>query len=356
MNQKKTLEELSRELERQKTERYDIVVPGDALKVSVDVGTNIIKMDVPNLDGTTKRCNITKFAHEQISAKTGIPLSYYEKMQSEKTDLLATNINAWMPDKEKRLVRVLDGNVRAMLSDRYRIIDNYDILLASLEELTKIQKTTDLRVIIKECSLTEAHMYIKITSPDITGEVFHFKGKTEPVEAGIIISNSEVGAGAFRVEPFINVLICQNGMIGEHKLSKVHLGKERGIGVIDWSDATLEYQDMTLWSELKDLITGTFNSEVFNQWLNKINGIASTEIAKPMLAVDHIIKRYDLPKSIKDDLINQFMKETPTQWGLSMAVTQIAQKQQDYEKQITMERIGSKILEEPAEVYAFSGD
>jgi len=50
------------------------------------------------------------------------------------------------------------------------------------------------------------------------------------------------------------------------------------------------------------------------------------------------------------------VKESPTQWGLSMAVTQIAQKQQDYEKQITMERIGSKILEEPVEVYAFKGD
>jgi len=355
MNEKKTLDQLVKELEQQKTDRYDVVVPGDALKVSIDVGTNIIKMEVPNLDGSSKKHNITKFAHEQISAKTGIPLSYYDRMKTDRPELLATNINSWLPDKEKRLIRVLDGNVRAMLSDRYRIIDNYDILMASLEELNKIKKT-GMRIDIKECSLTEAHMYIKITSPDISGEVFHYRGKTEPVEAGIIISNSEVGAGAFRVEPFINVLICQNGMIGEHKLSKIHLGKERGIGVIDWSDATLEFQDMTLWSELKDLVTGTFNAEVFNQWLDKINGVASNEIAKPILAVDHIIKRYDLPKAIKDDLINQFMKESPTQWGLSMAVTQIAQKQQDYEKQITMERIGSKILEEPVEVYAFKGE
>src|SRR4030042_2168008 len=349
MSEKKSLEELSKELERQKTERYDIVVPGDALKISVDVGTNIIKMDVPSLEGTSNKYNITKFAHEQIATKTGIPLNYYDRMKTERPELLATNVNSWMPDKEKRLVRVLDGNVRAMLSDRYRIIDNYDILYASLEELNKI-KNTGIRIDIKECSLTESHMYIKITTPELTGEVFHFKGRTEPVEAGIIISNSEVGAGAFRVEPFINVLVCQNGLIGEHKLSKVHLGKERGVCVIDWSDAALEFQDMTLFSELKDLVTGTFNPVVFNQWLDKINGVACNEVVKPMLAVEHIIKRYDLPKSIKDDLINHFMKESPTQWGLSMAVTQIAQKQQDYEKQISMERIGSKILDEPVEV------
>jgi hypothetical protein len=355
MYEKRTLEELSKELERQKNQRYDIVVPGNTLKVSVDPTTNKIKMSVPNLDGTPNNYDITKYAHEQIATKTGIPLNYYERMQTERPELLATNVNSWLPDREKRLVRVLDGNVRAMLSDRYRIIDNYDILYASLEELNKI-KNNNLRIDIKECSLTEQHMYIKITSPNLTGEVFHFKGRTEPVEAGIIISNSEVGAGAFRVEPFINVLICQNGLIGEHKLSRVHLGKERGIGVIDWSDATLEFQDMTLFSELKDLINGTFDPLIFNQWLNKINGVASNEVVKPMLAVEHIIKKYDLPKTIKDDLINQFMKESPTQWGLSMAVTQIAQKQQDYEKQINMERVGARILDEPVEVYSFKGE
>lgn len=354
MNEKKTLEELVKELERQKTSRYDVVVPSESLKVSVDVGTNIIKMEMPDVTGVSNRYSITKFAHEQISNKTGIPMNYYDRMKDEKPELLATNINTWLPDKEKRLMRVLDGNVRAMLSDRYRIIDNHDILFASLEELNEIKKG-GIRVNIKECSLTEAHMYIKITSPDITGEVFHYRGKTEPVEAGIIISNSEVGSGAFRVEPFINILVCQNGLIGEHKLSKVHLGKERGIGVIDWSDETLECQDKELWSSLKDLITGTFSPSIFNAWLDKINGVASNEVAKPMIAIDHIIKRYDLPKTIKDDLINQFMKESPTQWGLSMAVTQLAQKQQDYEKQVAMERIGSKILDEPVEVYAFTG-
>jgi len=351
---KKSLDEMVKELERQKTNRYDVVVPSDALKVSVDVGTNVIKMGLPDINGMPNEFGITKLAHSQISNKTGIPLNYYKRMQDEKPELLATNVNTWLPDREKRLIRVLDNDVRAMLSDRYRIIDNYDILFASLEELNKI-KNTGIEVNIKECSITESHMYIKITSPDITGEVFHYRGKTEPVESGIIISNSEVGAGAFRVEPFMNVLVCQNGLIGEHKLSKVHLGKERGVGVIDWSDQTLEYQDMTLWSELKDLITGTFSPTIFNQWLDKINGVASNEVVKPMIAIDHIIKRYDLPKPMKDNLINQFMRESPTQWGLSMAVTQLAQKEQDYDKQINMERIGAKILNEPVEVYAFTG-
>jgi len=342
----KTLSELVQELERQKKNRYDIVTPTEQLKVGVDLGTNTIFMDVPQVNEMpSKKHGITNYAHEQLATKCNIPQRYYDYMRDQKKlNLLAENINTWLPDKEKRLIRVLDNNVRAVLSDRYRIIDNHDVLFECLQEFKKIQDT-GLTVNVKETSLTDRHLYLKVTSPDLSGEVMHYKGKTEPVEGGIIISNSEVGCGAFRVEPFINVLVCQNGLIGEHKIAKVHLGKERGIGVIDWSDTTLEYQDMTLWSEIKDLLTSTFNPKIFKEWLNKINNIASVEIQRPSLAVDNIIKKYAIPQTLKDDLINQFMKESPTAWGLSMAVTRVAQDQNNYEKQIEMERIGNKILE-----------
>jgi hypothetical protein len=232
-----------------------------------------------------------------------------------------------------------------MLSDRYRIIDNYDVVFMVLEQIKKIQET-GISVNVEECSLTEQHLYMKITSPDLSGRVFHFRNREdEPVQGGIVISNSEVGAGAFRVEPFIEVLVCSNGLIGEHKMAKVHLGKERGIGLVDWSDKTLEYQDMTLISEVQDLIGQTFTKELFQGWLNRINQVASIEIQKPLLAVENIIRKYDLPKTVKDSLVNQFMKESPTVWGLSMAVTRIAQDQKEYETQVDFERAGAKILE-----------
>lgn len=343
---KKTLSELVKELERQKTNRYDIVVPTDQLKLGVDLGTNTIYMDVPQINNMpNKKHGLTRYAHEQLATKCQIPQRYYDKMREEnKLDLLAKNVNTWLPDREKRLIRVLDDQVRAVLSDRYRIIDNYDMLFQSLTEFKKLQET-GLTINIKESSLTDRHLYLKVTSPDLSGRVMHYKDKEEPVEGGIIISNSEVGCGAFRVEPFINVLVCQNGLIGEHKIAKVHLGKERGIGLIDWSDQTLEYQDMALWSEITDLIHSTFDPVIFKQWLNKINDVAGIEIQKPTLAVDNIIKKYAIPQTIKEDLINQFMKESPTVWGLSMAVTRVAQQQENYEKQIDLERIGNQIIE-----------
>jgi len=70
---KKTLPELVAELERQKTTRKDIVVGTDALVVGVDVGTNTIFMDVPNVDGTSEKYGLTNFAHRQLATKCGIP-------------------------------------------------------------------------------------------------------------------------------------------------------------------------------------------------------------------------------------------------------------------------------------------
>ena len=143
--EKKTLKELVDELERQKTNRYDVVVPSENLIVLKD--GDKLWIDVPQPDGTTKRHGITDYAHYQVADKTGIPVKYYNKMKdSGHLDLLATNVNEWMPAKEKRLVRILDNNVRALLSDRYRIIDNHDVLFATLEEFKAIQETRKINI------------------------------------------------------------------------------------------------------------------------------------------------------------------------------------------------------------------
>jgi len=344
MEKRKSLSELAEELERQKNSRYDVVVPSDQLIVLKE--GNQIKIDVPLPDGETKRHGLTEWAHSQISDKTQIPKKYYDRMrETSQLDLLASNVNTWLPSKDKRLVRVLDGDVRALLSDRYRIIDNYDVLFATLEEFQKLKEETGINIEIKRADLTDQHLYIKATSPDLTDEVIKTGDRTEPVHGGIIITNSEVGAGAFNVKPFMNVLVCQNGLIGKHVFKRVHLGREKGIGLIDWSDDTLMKQDDALWAKIRDMIHGTFTPEVFHKWVDEMNKVASVEIEKPTLAIDNIIKKFDIGKNKKDDLLNQFAKETNTQWGLAMAVTRIAQDEETYEDQIKMEEIGTEILQ-----------
>lgn len=353
MNKATDIKGLKDELERQKKERYDIVAPSDQLIVSYDLGTNKVMIDVPDLKGGSRTYGITPYAHRQICTKTKIPVKYYEIMKEKKPDLLVKNVNAWLPDKEKRMVRVLDGNVRALLSSRYRIIDNYDILNQALTEFYKISNEKKAKIVIHNADLTDTRLYVKALSPDLVDEIHDTdkKERGDIVNGGIMISNSEVGAGGYKVTPFMNIVKCSNGLIGEEVLKKIHVGRDLGIGEIDWSDETLRLQDEALWAKMKNMIHATFNPEIFHKWVDRINNVAKTEIEKPTLAVNNIVKSYNMPDKIQDDLMDFFTKENPTQWGLSNAVTSYAQTIGDYNKQIEMEKIGTKILEmKPEEV------
>jgi len=79
-------------------------------------------------------------AHSQLSARLNIPKKYYDKMTVEAPELWANNVNHWLSNNpEQRLIRTLDGKVRAFLSDRYRVLDNVDLLeavLPTLESMT----------------------------------------------------------------------------------------------------------------------------------------------------------------------------------------------------------------------------
>ena len=342
------LQDLAKELDRQKESRYDVVVPSSQLHISTDNDGIFMTVPQPNEEGEIFDYNkhkLTDHAHRQVASKTDIPWRYYEKMRNSKHfDLLSENINTWLPSKDLRLVRVLDNEVRALLSDRYRCIDNHDVYFETLNELNKIKNERSVNLDINKLTLTEQHMYIKATSPDLTGEIFRSNDDVELVHGGIIISNSEVGAGTFKVEPFMNVLVCQNGLIREQALKRRHIGKKHDIGYINWSKNTVQLEDEILWSKLRDMIQQTFNQTVFQKWIDEINDVAQVEIPKPTLAVDNIVKHFNMPDSRREALLNQFVKETPNQWGISMAVTRCAQEEKNYEAQIEMEKIGAKLL------------
>jgi hypothetical protein len=77
---------------------------------------------------------LTDWARGQLANKLGIPRKYYERVRnSSKSELLAENINAWLGERERRLIRILNGKTRAFFSDRYRMMNNYDISLFSLK-------------------------------------------------------------------------------------------------------------------------------------------------------------------------------------------------------------------------------
>jgi hypothetical protein len=86
---------------------------------------------------------VTPLARRQLADKLKIPYAYFERMREDQPALLDRNVNTWLQSEdERRMLRTLDGQVRAVLSDRYRRLDNFDLaesVLPILQQLPEVR-------------------------------------------------------------------------------------------------------------------------------------------------------------------------------------------------------------------------
>ena len=327
------LSSLIEELERRKKNSLDLIVESSSLKAVADEKCGV-RLAIPEYG----EFPLTDWAHGQLADKLGIPRRYYEKMrEAGKTELLAENVNAWLGVRERRLLRILDGKIRAILSDRYRIMDNYDIIFLALDEFKKKETVEIFRI-----DLTETMLYLKAIDRTLTASI----REEDIVYGGIIIRNSEVGASALRVEPFILRRVCLNGLILQYSLKKVHLGRQTlEIGEIDWSEETRELEDRALWAKVRDIIRATFDREIFEGWVKKLRESTWISIEKPIEAVNNIVKHLGLNEQQKNQLLMHFSEKT--KYGLINAITRTARETENIDQQIRLEEFAGKILESP---------
>ena len=323
------LKDLVRELERQRENSKDIIADSRTLKA---LSNGELKIEIEGYGSYP----LTEWAHLQLSEKLGIPKKYYDRMRKEgKIELLAENINAWIGEKGKRLIRILDGRIRAILSDRYRIMDNYDLVFLTLGEFQRKETIEIYRI-----DLTETMLYIKAIDRTLTEEI----KENDVIYGGLIIRNSEVGASSFRVEPFLLRKVCSNGLIGKHSLKRIHLGRQAAEeGEIEWSDETKELEDKAFWAKVRDIIRNTFDKSIFLSWIEKMKKAAEIEIEKPKEAIDNIVRYAELTEEQKNILLMHFTEKT--KYGLINALTSLARDTKSIDERIRLEEMGGKLLE-----------
>ena len=147
------------------------------------------------------------------------------------------------------MIRILDGKVRAFLSDCYRRIDNLELLEAVLPIIKEMKGAE-----IISSEVTPTNMYIKVINKKLKAQV----GLNDIVQAGLVISNSEVGLGSLKVEPLIYRLICKNGLIvKDHAQKRYHVGRqiENDDSAYEiFSDETLEADDKAFFMKVQDTV------------------------------------------------------------------------------------------------------
>lgn len=370
-----TLQNLVTELKRQKESCHDFVA--DVRHFNIETEKGKIFLAPKNVQAgewlPDGRIQFNPKALAQLGEKCNpsIPKKFFDALVEARGPRLVELINGLhQDDPSKRLIRCLDGNVRAWLSNTYRILGNHDIAFECMAEAHKAQAQ------VLEASLSDTNMRIKFTTQQVWDSVDvvqrsgpqggwfagalgnkELQGQTilgatirnelpggpGTVHPIVTVSNSETGHGGFHVRIGILMGICFNVATLEDVVSQIHLGERMEEGV--FTAETIAADSKVIMLKARDAVRAAFDTDKFKAMVAKAKNAQVDKIEKPISAVENIMEVGSINEEHKDALLSYFMQDyTPTRFGLAQAVSRLAQDLADGDEAYEMERLAGKII------------
>lgn len=342
MYQGTTLPQLASEVTRRAAAKRDFVSTTKDLRVDSRVGV----LEIAHHGAFA----INDLTHRQIATKLSIPAKFYDRMREAHPDILADAINKLFDrEPDTRMVRTLDGDARAYLSNRYRRIDN-DVVLAYAVQAFE---ATGMELKVGSCQVTDRRLYLKVTFPQVEQAV----KVGDVVRSGVMVANSEVGLGSYAVSPFVERLVCMNGaVLNDYANRTQHIGRrtgDDGQGAEElYADDTLQSDDHTLMLKLRDLIVGMTKPEIFGRIVDKMRVAAGEPITgNPVKAVELLTERAAFTEAEHTAVLRHLIEGADlSRWGLFNAVTATAQDGntvKSYDRATELETAGGRLLALP---------
>lgn len=286
---------------------------------------------------------INDIAHEQIALHTSVPQDYYRRIRDTQPGLWAQTVNTLLHANpaEQRMVRTLDGTARAFLSNKYRPIDNVDLLNNLLPTLNDFP---GLR--FASADVTERRMYLKVVSSRMEGEV----KRGDVVQMGLLISNSEVGLGSIVVAPFTERLVCTNGATHlDYGQRRAHLGRalssEDDNAAQFFSDETRKADDNAFFLKVRDTVKACLDGNVLAKLLEDMRNATQDKIEDPQGTVDAVAVQVGLTETEKTSVLTHLINGADlSRWGLANAITRAAQDAEGYDRATELEAAGGALM------------
>ncbi|MCD8398112.1 MAG: DUF945 domain-containing protein [Lachnospiraceae bacterium] len=348
MKSGRTVSGLLQELVRQQEAKRDYIGPAVGMRLQDDGHT--FELNHPE-NGNSEMFGTTPLFHRQIASALRIPAKYYDIMQEEKPELLARNVNSWFADKDANyMVRSLEygGNrrARALLSARYRRIDNLDIATATLPLFAG---SDQYEVVSSE--VTDTRLYIKIVNHKLETAVV----PGDYVQAGVVITNSEVGLGSVSVQPLLYRLICTNGCtvndLGQRKYHTGRAAKAVEDSFEVYTDETMEAEDKAFLLKLRDTTMAAIEETRFLAVVDKLRESVGIPISGRVQSVVELTgKTFGLNSGEQEGILKYLIEGGDlSKYGLSNAVTRASQDVESYDRASELEGIGWQVATMPTE-------
>ena len=339
MKQGKNLKALAAELKRQHNEKRDFIINTRNLQIQTNSKSES-KLTF-NLNNKPVSFNVNDNAHQQIASRLNIPIRYYQKMQLESPQLLDQTVNdSFKKVAENRMIRTLDGTARAFLSDRYRRIDNLEICAAIYPF---IESTKFLSV--ESAEVTDSHLYLKVINKRIKAEV----SKGNIIQAGFVISNSEVGEGCLKVEPLIFYSLSKNALIFKDCLHKTnHIGRQFKLSSTTYEVPVDERNyNANIFTKLqKDIQAAISDFETFDTIVQLLKQSKQIPLQKDIVkAVESLANDFELSPNERGDILRQLLiSEDHSRYGLIQAISAASKISNSYERATDLEHISGELL------------
>ena len=329
-----TIRELAAKIEANKELKRDYIVPTEKSTMLVQEDKTVV-LEIPD-HGTFP---LLPLAHDQIGGKALIPAKYYDRMLREAPELLATNVNAWHRiNPARRMVRTLGGDMRAFLSDRYQRIENEEIAEAALPVLADLPG-----VQIVSSEVTDRRMYIHFVVPTIQGEV----RRGDVVQAGGVISNSEVGQGSVSVSGLLWRLVCLNGMKTMDTFRRHHVGRQVEDDSALWADDTKKADDKAVLLKVRDMVRNVVDETKFLANLQKMQGLTEGKITgDPARVIELLAAKVGASEAEQGGILRSLIEGGDlSAWGLLNAVTAQGHEAKSYDRAVEFEAAGGMLLD-----------
>ena len=208
---------------------------------------------------------LNDYALGKLCGKLKIERNYIRKCLPFK-EVVNYNINHWIANTKDRqlMVRQSGNTVRAILSDRYKRLDNDLVANKTLDKLM------DMGATIKYGSYNRDQLNLTAVLPKLEGEV----EKDDIVQGGVTITNCEVGTQSLLIQPFIYRLVCTNGMVAPRYLNQFY-AKHVGKVIIDLDK---DIQAIKIIDKMQKQLELVSNPELFQENLQKLKQAGDIEI------------------------------------------------------------------------------
>ncbi len=358
-------------LQKQHDLRYDAVVSSNNMRFQG--GQLLIAGGATRITDTgvafdNAILNPTPIFDEGAASRFNIPMRYMNILRNRvATDIeqgdpkhvptiYDENLNYWLDADPSRthLVRAFRtddpdevGIGRALLSDKYKTIDNYDVLMATLDGV----KEAGVEINIDGVDLSDKRMSLRLKCPTVAEYAPDIlqryrdpesgnSGKDNPIiYAGLVIKNSETGNGAFNIVPRLVVEVCSNGLqMTQDAMRAVHLGGKLDEGVVRWSDDTQRRELELITSKTKDAVSSFLDIKYMKVKLQELRALADIDVPNPVKVIDRVAKKVHWSEKEKENILSHFIKGSDqSALGVAQAVTSVAQRVKSVDRQDELE-------------------